>query len=61
MFQLKFIIEKPRPDHLTLSTTFYDLSGSRNLYAKTEMRQVGESGTDGLNINVGSMGFIVLL
>ena len=43
------MIEKPRPDFLTLSTTFYDLSVSRNLFSKAEMRQFGTSGTEGLN------------
>ena len=42
------MIEKPTPDVLTLSTTFYDVSVSRNLFAKAEMRLFGASGTDGL-------------
>ena len=40
------MIEKPRLDLLTLSTTFYDLSVSCNRFSKTEMRQFGASGTD---------------
>ena len=48
MFQLQFMIEKPRPDLLTLSTTFYDVSVLCNLFSKAEMRQFGASGTDGL-------------
>ena len=48
MFQLQFIIEKLRPDLLTLFTTFYDLSVSRDLFSKAEIRQFGESGTEGL-------------
>ena len=42
------MIEKPTPDVLTLSTTFYDASVSRNLFAKAELRQFCASGTDGL-------------
>ena len=41
---LQFIIGKPRYDLLTLSTTFYDFSVSRNLSSKPEMRQIGASG-----------------
>ena len=44
------MIEKPRPDLLTLSTTFYDLSVSRNLFSKAKIRQFGESGIEGLII-----------
>ena len=44
-----FMIEKPRLDLLTLSTTLYDLSVARNLFLKAERRQFGASGTDGLN------------
>ena len=33
---------------MTLSTTFYDVSVSCNRFSKTEMRQFGASGTDGL-------------
>ena len=32
-------------DLLTLSTTFYGLSDSRNLFSKSEIRQFGASGT----------------
>ena len=42
------MIEKPRPDLLTLSTTFYDLPVLRNLFSKVKIRQFGESGTEGL-------------
>ena len=31
--------EKPRPDHLTQLTTFYDLSVSCNIFSKVEMHQ----------------------
>ena len=51
MFQLQFMIEKPRPDLLTLTTTFYDASVSRNLFSKAEMRAPTHMrllGTDGL-------------
>ena len=44
---------KPRPDLLTVSTTFYDLSVSRNRFSKAEMRQFGASGTEGLSGNEG--------
>ena len=44
MFQLQCMIEKPRPKLLTLSTTFYALSVSFNLFSKPEIRQIGESG-----------------
>ena len=40
--------EKPRPDFLTLHTTFYDVSVAFNLFPKTGMRQFGASGTGGL-------------
>ena len=46
------MIEKPQPDLLTLSTTFYDLSFSRNLFSKSEMRQFGASGTEGLSFQI---------
>ena len=36
------------PEILTLSSTFYDLSDSRNLFSKAEMRQFGATGTEGL-------------
>ena len=45
------MIEKPRPELLTLTTTFYDATVSRNLFSKAEMRQFGASGTEGLNTN----------
>ena len=46
------MIEKPRPDLLTLSTTFYNLSVSRNLFSKAEMRLgLGASGTEGLSLS----------
>ena len=54
IFQLQFMIEKPRPDLLTLSKTLYDLSVSRNLFSKAEMRQFGASGSDGFIPAVGS-------
>ena len=54
------MIEKPRPDILTLSTTFYDLSVTRNLFSKCEMRQFGASGTEELRygwaLTVGTRG-----
>ena len=58
MFSLQYMIETSRPDLLTLSTTFYDLSLSHNLFSKAEVRQFGASGTEGLksvsnNWNVG--------
>ena len=48
IFPLQCMIQKPRPDLLTLSTTFYDLSVSCNLFSKAEMRQFGALGTQGL-------------
>ena len=49
MFQfLQFMIEKPRPELLTLSTKFYDLSVSHNLFSKAKIRQFGEWGSEGL-------------
>ena len=41
------MIEKPRPDLLTLSAIFYELSDLYNLLSKAEMRQFGASGTEG--------------
>ena len=38
------MIEKLRPDVLTLSPIFYDLSVSLNLFSKAEMRQFGANG-----------------
>ena len=38
------MIEKPTPDVLTLITTSYDVSVSRNPFSKAEMRQFGASG-----------------
>ena len=43
------MMEKPQPDLSTLSTTFFDLSFSRNLFSKTEMRQFDAVGAEGLN------------
>ena len=43
MLQLQFMIEKSRPDDLTLSTTFLNLSVSRNRFSKAEMRQFDAS------------------
>ena len=40
--------EKPRLDVLTLYTSFYDLSVSRNLFSKAEIRQFEASGTEKL-------------
>ena len=48
IFQIQCMIEKPLPDLLTLSTTFYDLSVSRNLFSKAVMRRIGSSGTEWL-------------
>ena len=38
------MIEKQGLDVLTLSTTLYDLSVSRNLFQKTDMREFGSNG-----------------
>ena len=49
LFQLKFMIEKSRPDLLTLTKTFYDASVSRNLFSKAyESIIMRLLGTDGL-------------
>ena len=42
------MIEKRRPDVLTLFKTFYDLSVSRNIFSKAEMRLFGVSGSEEL-------------
>ena len=57
VFQLQFMIEKPRPDLLTPFITFYDVSVLCNLFSKgnvligpkREPRHMRLSGTDGLN------------
>ena len=49
MFHLLFMIEKAQPDVLTLSMILHDLSVSRNLFSKAEMRQFGTSETEGLS------------
>ena len=51
MFQSRFMIEKRWPDILALAITLYDLSVSRNLFSKDEMRQFGATGTEGLTLN----------
>ena len=48
MFQFQYMMEKPRPDLLTLSTTFYTISQARNLFSTGEMPQFGASGINGL-------------
>ena len=40
MFQLQIMIEKLRPDLLTLSTTFYDVSVSRNPVSKSKNSKI---------------------
>ena len=49
MLKLQFMIEEPRPDLVTLSTALYDLSVSRNLFSKAEMRLFCALGTETLN------------
>ena len=44
------MIERRRPDVLTLSAIFYDLSLSRDLLSKAEIREFGAAGTEGLKI-----------
>ena len=46
IFQLQFMINKRWPDVLALSTTFNDLSVSRNLFSKVKWRQFGASGNE---------------
>ena len=48
IFQLQFVIETRRFDVLTLSTTFYDLSVSRNIFWKAKLCHFGVAGTLGL-------------
>ena len=48
IMQLQFMIEKPWPNILTLSTILYDFSVSRNLFSMAEMPQFGAAGTEGL-------------
>ena len=43
---------------LTQSTTFYDLSVSRNLFYKAAMRKFGTSGTDGFNTLLNHKNFV---
>ena len=44
MSQLQFMIEKRRPDILTVCTKFYDFSVSRDLFSNAEMHQFGANG-----------------
>ena len=46
---LKLIIEKERPDVLTLSTTFYDLSVLGKVLSKAETHHFGVADTAGFN------------
>ena len=46
------MIEKPRPDILTLPTIFYDLSVSRNIFSKGEMGKFDESGEPGVRLEI---------
>ena len=48
VFQLQFMIRKPRHDLLPLSRTFYDLSASCNLFSKAKIGQFSTGGTEGL-------------
>ena len=48
-FNFHFRMEKSWHDILTLSRTCWDLSVSRNLLLKAEMRHFGASGTEGLS------------
>ena len=48
LFQFLFLREKLTSDVLTLSTTFYDLSVSRNLFETNEMSYFRAGGTVGL-------------
>ena len=42
------MIEKPQSDISTICMTFYDLSVSRNVFSKAEMRKFGTQRIDGL-------------
>ena len=48
-FQLQFIIEKPLPDLLTLSTTFYDVPVLCNRFLKARKAQIWADGNAGVN------------
>ena len=50
MFQLQFMIGKPRPDLLTLSTTFYDISVLCNRLSKARKTQIWLSGNAGVKL-----------
>ena len=47
IFQIYNMIEKRWSDVLKISTSFYGLSVSRNLFSKTEKRQFVAAGTKG--------------
>ena len=51
-FQLKFVIEKPLPDLLTVSTTFRDVSVLCNRFLKERKKQIWVSGNAGVNPSV---------
>ena len=44
MFHLEIMVEKLRPDLLTLFMKFHDLSVSRNLFSKAKKRQFASAG-----------------
>ena len=48
IIKLQLIIEKRRPEVLTLPLTFYHLTVSRNVFLEAEMRQLGAARTKGL-------------
>ena len=50
VFQLQLMKDRWTPHLLKLSTTFYDVSVLCNIFWKTEMRQFGASGIDGLTL-----------
>ena len=45
---VQFMIEKPRPDLLTLATTFYDVSVLCNRFLKARKAQIWVSGNKGV-------------
>ena len=44
------MIEKERPDLVTLSTTSYFISVSQNLFSKFKMRRMSAAGTEGFTL-----------
>ena len=50
--RLQFLIEKPRPDLLTLSTTFYGVSVLCNRFLKAQKAQIWAGANAGVNSQI---------